>query len=629
VSVRIEVSSTGKCLFLNTDCAAFSSILKDGVKLYLYGEVFYHIKDNGKIKIVSAGDRSYLKKLFSEGRLADIIPCLEGQYIGILIDENRRNTKIFSDRYARMDSFYTYNNKDFYLATDLDFIFQHIRPVYDQKMIANLFSAYGWYTPKGLTIYKNVKQLRVGEIITLSDNGLSSSYIEFKALAIADYDPNDLNTYYNFLRDSIVSRAPKKGRIWVSSSSGWDSSIILGILVDEFGTRNIRMLTGRMKYSDETDVINNFEINKVKKIGAYYGIKPNIVDLDYRSKSAARDWQVTLPFFRSRHNYTYVTHNFATLSRRIAQLDGKGQVVFNGETADSFHNFGFSQFATFFHTKKSFTEFADKMNCYLYGPSFFAKVIKGDYQKDKVFQIFRAMMPNVKFSTGKGKREDVLEGYLFPFLYGSPRVPFAKTYENPVFNKKGHKMLYRFPFREYMPELLSDLSEKNIYSWLCYLYPSFHSQGSTAHVHQNGMELNGHSWRSPFNDYRLISFLSRMPESWGRGLELNNTKYPLKWVAKNKIRFPYELLDVGPHSYLYDVIEGFSLYAEKTYRSGVVGFFKDALSKGSYKEIITDDYFNIEYLDRLTDNYLHNREAKGQEFNNLVSLITLCITGWY
>ena len=143
------------------------------------------------------------------------------------------------------------------------------------------------------------------------------------------------------------------------------------------------------------------------------------------------------------------------------------------------------------------------------------------------------------------------------------------------------------------------------------------------------MEYNGHSWRSPFNDYRVIDILSKAPESWGRGLDLHNTKYPLKWVAQNKIKFPYELLQEGPHSYLYDVIEGFSLVAEITYRSGVVDFFRETLVDKPYRKILSDEVFDINYLDRLCDDYLNGVEVRGQDFNNLYTIIILCITGWY
>ena len=127
----------------------------------------------------------------------------------------------------------------------------------------------------------------------------------------------------------------------------------------------------------------------------------------------------------------------------------------------------------------------------------------------------------------------------------------------------------------------------------------------------------------------MIEFLSKAPEDWGRGLDFNNTKYPLKWVAKNKIKFPYELLNEGPHSYLYDVIEGFSLIAEITYRSGCSELFKEKLSSKKYKNILNDEYFNIDYIDSLVKEYLMGKEVKGNHFNNLVSLITLCSTGWY
>ena len=134
-------------------------------------------------------------------------------------------------------------------------------------MLAHMFSVYGWYTPKGLTIYKNVRQMKVGEIIAVSGSGISSEMIKFKPLEIEDYSDRDLETYYKILRESVVSRANQSGKTWVSSSSGWDSSLILGLLVNEFGSRNIGMITGSMKYSEGTDVINKFEINKIKKIG--------------------------------------------------------------------------------------------------------------------------------------------------------------------------------------------------------------------------------------------------------------------------------------------------------------------------------------------------------------------------
>lgn len=617
-------TSGGKSLFANTKEASFNIELSDGRRLYIYGEVFYHIRADGSIKQIGGGGSGYLSKVFSENRLFEVVPCLEGQYIGLCVDARKKTAQLFSDRYARLDSFYGQEGADFYFATDLDFIFGKIHPKYDQLMLTHLFSVYGWYAPKGHTIYSNVKQLRVGEVIGISEAGLDSEVMRFDPVEIEEYKDSQLESYYLSLRDSVIARAGRD-KTWISSSSGWDSSLLLGLSVAEFGPGKTGMVCGSMKYSDGTETINRFEIEKIKKIGKYFGIKPEIVEFDFKSAGARAYWEKVLPYYRSRHVYTFVTFNFAKLSDALSGAGGGGQVIFNGETADSFHNFGFSQFATFFHDKKCFTEYADKMNCYLYGPSFFKKVNEGSHARDRVYQIFKRMT-GAEFDPGLGDREKVVQGFLFPLFYGSPRVPFARTYRNPCL--RGEKLL-DFAFKQYMPEVASSLTDRNIYSWLIYLYHSFHSQGSTVNVQKHAMEHNGHRWRSPFNDYRVIDILSRAPEAWGRGLDLNNTKYPLKWVARNRIRFPYEVLEEGPHSYLYDVIEGFSLFAEITYRSGVTEFFKETLRGRPYRDILSDEYFDLKYLDGLCADFTEGREARGQDFNNLVSLVTLCVTGWY
>jgi hypothetical protein len=613
---------------INFSGAAFRIKLDVSRQLYISGEVFYHIQNPRQIKLLDLNCGDYLKKIFLDHSLQEVISTLEGQYLGILVDKSKNTVTIFTDRYTRLDYFYSIKGGEFFLATDLDYIFQQVRPEYDQKMLAHLFSVYGWYTPKGKTIYKNVQRLQVGEILTISPKGIESRSIKFNPVNIEDFTDADLPVYEKLLRESVVARANRKGKTWVSSSSGWDSSILLGLLVDELGAKNVSMLTGSMKYSQATKTINLFEINKIKKIGQFYGLKPEIVDLDFKSAKAPDYWKKVLPYYRSKHMYSYVSFNFARLADKLSAVAGSGQTIFNGETSDSFHNFGFSQFVTFFHTKKSFTEYADKMNCYFYGPSFLKKALSGTYEKDKVLQIFKKMYSGLDLESSFSSRDSLIESYLFPFFYGGPRIPFAKTYLNPALTSSGQKKIYQFPFREYLPEALG-LTEKNLYSWLIHMYHSFHSQGSTVSIQKHSMEHRGHHWRSPFNDYRLIDFLSRAPEKWGRGLELNNTKYPLKWVAKNRMKFPYELLDEGPHSYLYDVIEGFSLFEEITYRSGVTLFFKETLRGKSYKTILTDECFDMRYLDGLVNGYLSGKQVKGADFNNLVSLITLCVTGWY
>ncbi len=618
----------GKKVFLKINDAAVIKL--DAQKtLYLFGEVFYWFSNGKKRRLI--GDMTAgIKAIFLENALKDIIYKLEGQYVAFLADTKTKQVRVFGDRYARVDTFYANDKDNFVFANSLDSIFEHVRPVYDQRMLAHFFAVYGWYTPKGFTLYSNVAKSRVGEILTLTARGITNEQVPFKPAEIKDLGDGALEEYHQALRFSLAARCgDTKEKVWVSSSSGWDSSIILGLLVDMYGPKRVGMMTGSMLFSDETGEINKFELDKVKKIGAFYGIKPDIVDLDYKRKSAVSYWKKVAPWYKAKQVYSLPAFNFARISDAIASNDGVGRQVFNGETSDSFHNFGFSQFCTFFHTVKSFTEYGDKMNCYLYGPTFLKKVLNGSYPKDKVYQIFRKMMPGVDFQDEFLNQEEMLKSYFLPLFYGGPRLPFAKTINNPLFNAKTVKVVGEVLGTDVAPGLWASLNEKNIYSWIIHIYLSMHSQGSTVNLHNHAMELNGHRWRSPFNDAHLISILSQAPESWGRGLDFNHTKYPLKWVAQNKVKFPYDVLQEGAHSYLYDVVEGFSLHAEILYRSGFTEYYRQILADRSYRQLFNPSYFDVSYLDRLASAYIQGKEVKGVDFTNTVSLITLCKTGWY
>jgi hypothetical protein len=132
----------------------------------------------------------------------------------------------------------------------------------------------------------------------------------------------------------------------------------------------------------------------------------------------------------------------------------------------------------------------------------------------------------------------------------------------------------------------------------------------------------------PFWDGRLQQFLSAMPESWGRGLDLNPTKYPLKWMLKNRIRFPMHL-QVGPHSYLYDVDPTFSHGAEILYGSAFAPYYKQLLARGTYRDVLSADIFDIAYLDGIVKRYLDGVEVRGAEMNDVLSLCLLSASGWY
>jgi hypothetical protein len=131
----------------------------------------------------------------------------------------------------------------------------------------------------------------------------------------------------------------------------------------------------------------------------------------------------------------------------------------------------------------------------------------------------------------------------------------------------------------------------------------------------------------PFWDRQIQEFLAAMPEDWGRGLDLRPTKYPLKWMLAHRIRYPMHL-QVGPHSYVYDVDPSFSLAAETMYASAFAPFFRNLLRPRAYHRLLSPDVFDLSYVDAMVDRYLEGVEVRGAELNDLVSLCVLSLVDW-
>jgi hypothetical protein len=134
----------------------------------------------------------------------------------------------------------------------------------------------------------------------------------------------------------------------------------------------------------------------------------------------------------------------------------------------------------------------------------------------------------------------------------------------------------------------------------------------------------------PFWSSDLQDFLAKMPEEWGRGLDLNPTKYPLKKMLRDgKIDYPYDY-QKGPHSYTYDIDHSFSHSQEIYCYSALVEDFQNSIRKKPYHQILSKEYFNLDYIDSLVDQYIDSPESLSVPIiNKLVPIIMLCYVGWY
>jgi hypothetical protein len=551
---------------------------------------------------------------------------IEGRFV-LFVRRPDGTWEFGADRFGQVDLYMQRRDSQVIYATDLSLL-----PVvgdvagYDQVGLAHTLTVFGWRPAKRHTLYRDVQRLGVGEYVVAQAGQAEVRSSPFRALPTGEYGQRELEEYTELLLDAVRVRASNSGNV-VYLSSGWDSTAILACLVKLFGRRKVRAVIGRMRYSDRSGVINQFEIDRANAIAAYYGVPLETVEFDNR-REAPELFDSLRPMLRANQISGPVILNHWRLANAVRATTTFGEAVFAGEISDGAHNLGFAQYFTIFHPVQEFRQYSDKMASYLFGPTFLRSFEQGGFADDVVFQILRSRTPGEFDSpapeTGTARRRQLLAS----FFLRANRMPLWSLRNSRILTEDGARDYEEEMGRVYLTEAAEALTPDTLYSWFLHLYNSFHWQGSTVATLPLSAEAHDVQVQLPFWDSRLQEFLSRMPESFGRGLDLNPTKYPLKWALANRIDYPMHL-QAGPHSYVYDVQPTFSLAGELLYASGFADYFRSRLRNRAYRQVLDDRSFRLDYLDAVIDRYLAGDEVEGAELNDLISICWLFAVGCY
>lgn len=598
--------------------------------LFIWGCVHaVHQPDGTMFKLdISKGENSILKEMASKLKLEDIINKFEGHFVGVLMN-SESDIAVFADIYNRKDIFYVLKGNCLVASTDLRAVVDAYPPTdYNQAALASIFNVPTIYAPKKHTVYEGIYRLGVGERIEYKRGKVELKSIPFVPIPLKDYGDHELNEYSELMHSAIDIRSSAECN-WVYLSSGWDSSSILALLTKLHGPSKVRALIMSLTYCTSSGVTNQFEIDRAKKIADYFSVPIDILDVDYRAQEYLDFWQKVREPLRANHLYFPYSYSYLRLAEYVSQNGHPSHAVFNGEVSDSVHNLGFSQYATILdHPDLNFREYSDKMASYLYGPSFFRSILDGNYINDFVYNSLCTRSGASFYNAHNLNNNDKKAKYIESFFLSAKRIPFISLSNSKLLTKQGFEEYQSVMYDTYFKDFVEDVTPDTLYSWILHLYNSFHWQGSTIKGMTYALEYYNINASMPFWDSRILSFLSAMPESWGRGLDLNPTKYPLKWMLKNKVNYPLHL-QVGPHSYLYDVDPSWCTHDDLLYGSAGKPYFKEIIGKYQYEEILRGSHFNLDYLKKLTDDYCNDIKVTGQERTNLHTLVSLSIVGWY
>lgn len=598
--------------------------LNDGRQAFIAGNLVGMRTSQGELAPCSFMSAS-IQELISTSSIEKCQDALEGRFLLAVAGPND-DCRICSDRYGQLDIYYQTLGKAKIFASDLSLLPDSpAKKGFNQTALAYALIIYGCRPPKRDTLYQDIHRLGVGEIVHIGNGELRLSETPFQPAPRGNYGERELNEFADLLLDAIRVRGSPYGNV-VYLSSGWDSTSILACLVHLFGARRVRAVIGRMKYAERSGVINQFEIERAQAVADYFGIRLDIVEFDYRREGPL--WVDRLrPLFKSHHISSLTGMNHTILADFVAQTTNGNEPVFAGEISDGAFNLGFSQFTTIYHPSLDFREYSDKMACYLFGPTFLGLLQNGQFINDPVYDLLRRHAGKAFFDKpAAGAPKNRTQQLLASFFLRAKRLPLWSLRNSKMLSKEGAAAFSTEMESTYLSRAAEAASQYTLYTWYLHLYNSFHWQSSTVATLSLTAEANGLNMALPFWDSRIQEFLYAMPEQWGRGLDLNPTKYPLKWMLKNRVDYPLHL-QVGPHSYLYDVVPTFSLSAEIMYGSAFAPYFKKLLRSRAYHDLLSPEMFDLTYIDVIVNRYLKGIEVTGAELNDLISLRNISMMG--
>jgi hypothetical protein len=594
-------------LYLKKD--NFQILIKNKIKYYIFGHI------NGvydkKLKLKKIKKNQIPKFLIESNKY-----FLDGVFT-IIKFSPKNKIEIITDRFKRSEVYYSKYPFNL-ISSDLE-IFQKQNLQLDQISVSHSLSIYGSRPMKSDTIFKNVFRVTPNQFIEINKNLIKITNSKFKPSNIKPYKENVLNNYSEAFLDTLKVKTSKKINI-IYLSSGWDSTAILAGLVKIIGKEKIRCVIGKMRYSEDK-CANLFEIKKAKKICKFFGVKLLITDFDYYKPK--KFMNKDLFKFLAKNQLASVTAvNHYYLAKYVHSKYGNNCSVFCGEISDGAHNLGFSQYATMFHPSSySFREYSDKMNSYLFGPTFlnYAYTEK-DLKLDPVFSMFYNLNTSLDFNKVKGTKRNINLNFLNSFFLRSTRLPFVSKKNLKLLTQKGQDEYQKNMEGKIIKKFSDQLNSKNIYSIILHMYHFFHWQGSTVLSFEKTCEHFNLKAQLPFLDMKILDILSTLPEQYGRGLDFNNTKFLLKEMLKKKIKYPNHL-QKGPHSYLYDTDRTFNHTYELLYRSGIRKILLNKINTGKFVKKLNNESFKQNYINYLVKSYKKNRKLFGQELNDLFSLL--------
>jgi len=585
---------------------------------YLSGIIFYINKGNYIIKRNNINDR-ILDKIIKKCKFD---PCLitnilEGHYICVI--RRSDNIKVFGDKFNRKNLFYFESKEQIYFDTKITKEIVSKKPHRINEMFLYSYFLIG-YGNASTTIFQEIKRLAYCEYLLYKDNRINIVNTFNPKKIDNSYNENHMQYFKKLFYESVNSRIAENKNNWVMASGGWDSTLIVDTLLKYTERQKVKMIAFEVQLKSG-QIGNIFEIKRAKDIAKHYGVDFHLIKVNLKSSKLIDKWKKYAGNSFESQVFQWPINHYG-IPEYIKNVDSSCGSIFNGECADSFQNYGFSQYNSVKSNDRNFNEYADKMKTYLYGPTFLKKIVNNTFKSDIIYNIFKKLNPQIQFSDGNPD----ISKYVLSFIYSSVRLPFVMPKNTHIFKNQYSKRMTEYIISEYLQKYIERLTPNNIFSIWNALYADFHLRGLSIPMTIAAMEKYDTIPAIPFYDLRIADFFEKMPAEWGRNLNFKNTKYFEKRMALESKTFPISILEDKsfPHSYIYEQ-EGVNINQCYEYylNSSITDYFRELLSdKKSLDYLGQIDGIDYEYLENIRNNFVENKIQK-RDYNMTMKICVL------
>ena len=209
------------------------------------------------------------KKIDNKEKLFSCVNNCEGRFV--IIASFKSETYVLLDRFSKKDVFLLKQKSHFYISDNFKAILNNNNNLsFNSMALSNLFLVYGVKMAKKDTIFNEIKRIGVNEKLLIKKNKFEIVDNYYKPESSIEYNDKMIDKYYEINKSFFLNFGEKKRGLFMSS--GFDSSYLLALQQQLFGSKNVIGLTCVQKFNQRSGVYNKFEIERVNKLAKFYNI---------------------------------------------------------------------------------------------------------------------------------------------------------------------------------------------------------------------------------------------------------------------------------------------------------------------------------------------------------------------